>query len=411
VKTLLILGAGTAGTMMAYKMRRRLDPAAWEITIVDPDPIHYYQPGFLFVPFGVYESHELKRQKTEFLPAGVTLRAETVEVVEPDKKRVKLQGRTEYLSYDVLIVATGTQIQPGETEGLLGEGWRKDIFDFYSFDGSAALRKKLQHFEGGRVVLNVAEMPIKCPVAPLEFLFLADYYFHTQGLRDKVELVYATPLDAAFTKPRAAELLGGLLEQKGVKVVPDFNLSEVKAGEKKIASYDGKELDYDLFVSIPVNMGDALWERSGLGDELNYVATDKHTLAAKQMKDVFVLGDATDLPSSKAGSVAHFEADVLTENIMRQIEGQALLPSFDGHANCFIESGFGKGLLIDFNYTTEPLPGKFPLPGVGPFSLLAESKMNHWGKMMFRYVYWNQLIRGAELPFEAQMVMAGKRAA
>ena len=411
MKKLLILGAGTAGTMMANKLRRRLDPAEWEITIVDPDPIHYYQPGFLFVPFGVYESHELKRQKSEFMPAGVNLRYETVEVVEPDKKRVKLEGRTEYLSYDVLIVATGTQIQPGETEGLLGSGWRKDIFDFYSFDGSAALRKKLQHFEGGRVVLNVAEMPIKCPVAPLEFLFLADYYFHTQGLRDKVEIVYATPLDAAFTKPRAAELLGGLLEQKGVKVVPDFNLSEVKSEEKKIASYDGKELDYDLFVSIPVNMGDALWERSGLGDELNYVATDKHTLAAKEMKDVFVLGDATDLPSSKAGSVAHFEADVLTENVMRQIEGQTLLPHFDGHANCFIESGFGRGLLIDFNYETEPLPGKFPLPGVGPFSLLAESKMNHWGKMMFRYVYWNQLIRGAELPFEAQMVMAGKKAA
>ena len=158
-------------------------------------------------------------------------------------------------------------------------------------------------------------------------------------------------------------------------------------------------------------MGDAVMERSGMGDELNYVPTDKHTLAALDHADVFVLGDATNLPSSKAGSVAHFQAEVLTENVLRQIEGQSLLPDFDGHANCFIESGFGKALLIDFNYETEPLPGKFPLPGVGPFTLLEESRMNHWGKMMFRWVYWNQLIRGAELPLEAQMLMAGKKAA
>jgi sulfide:quinone oxidoreductase len=158
-------------------------------------------------------------------------------------------------------------------------------------------------------------------------------------------------------------------------------------------------------------MGDAAIERSGMGDELNHVPTDKHTLRAKNHEDIFVIGDATNLPTSKAGSVAHFEAEVLTENIIRHIDGQELLPTFDGHANCFIESGFGKALLIDFNYDTEPLPGKFPLPGVGPFSLLKESRMNHWGKMMFRWAYWNQLLKGAELPLEAQMLMEGKRAA
>ncbi len=411
MKKLLVLGAGTAGTMMVNKMRRRLDPSEWQITVVDADPWHYYQPGFLFVPFGIYNPAEVRRQKAEFLPQGVELVFSPIDVIEPDQKRVRLVNGGTYLSYDVLIVATGTQIRPEETEGLTGAGWRKDIFDFYTLDGAAALGQHLRHWEGGRLVLNVAEMPIKCPVAPLEFLFLADWHFHVQGIRDKVELVYATPLDGAFTKPRAASLLGELLERKNIKVETQFDLGEVDAESKVIRSFEGTEIPYDLLVSIPVNMGDPMIERSGMGNESNYVPTHKNTLASKDHQDVFVLGDATNLTSSKAGSVAHFQAEVLTENLLRHIEGQSLLEDFDGHANCFIESGFGKALLIDFNYDTEPLPGKFPLPGVGPFSLLAESRMNHWGKMMFRWVYWNQLIRGAELPLEAQMLMAGKKAA
>jgi sulfide:quinone oxidoreductase len=410
VKKLLVLGAGTAGTIMVNKLRRRLSQTEWSITVVDADPVHYYQPGFLFVPFGVYRPNEVTRPKAEYLPHGVEFVLSGIDVIEPDQKRVRL-ANGQYRKYDILIIATGTEIRPDQTDGLTGAGWRESIFDFYTLDGAKALAHALRHWEGGRLVLNVAEMPIKCPVAPLEFLFLADWHFHERGMRDKVELVYATPLDGAFTKPRAAALLGDLLERKNVKVVTNFDLGEVDGGAKKIKSYGGEELDYDLFVTIPTNMGNEAIERSGIGDELNYVPTDRNTLAATGHADVFVVGDATNLPASKAGSVAHFEAEVLTENILRQIEGQALLPAFDGHANCFIESGFGKGLLIDFNYETEPLPGKFPLPGVGPFSLLSESRMNHWGKMMFRWVYFNQLIRGVELPLEAQMLMAGKRAA
>ncbi len=411
MKKLLILGAGTAGTMMANKLRRLLSFDEWQITVVDPEPHHYYQPGFLFVPFGTYQPAELKRPKANYLPVGVRLVQAEVEAIEPTEKRVRLRPDNTALSYDLLIIATGTQIQPEEVEGLMGDGWRRDIFDFYTLDGAAMLGRYLRNWEGGRLVLNVAEMPIKCPVAPLEFLFLADDYFHQRGIRDKVELVYATPLDGAFTKPRAAALLGELLERKNVEVVTDFSIGEVDSGAKTISSFEGKEIPYDLLITIPPNLGAAAIERSGIGNESNYVPTDKHTLQAQVHPDIFVIGDATNLPSSKAGSVAHFEGEVLTDNILRHIEGQGLHAGFDGHANCFIESGFGKALLIDFNYETEPLPGKFPLPGVGPFSLLAESRVNHWGKMMFRWVYWNQLIRGAELPLEAQMVMAGKQAA
>ena len=176
-----------------------------------------------------------------------------------------------------------------------------------------------------------------------------------------------------------------------------------------ISDYEGREVNYDLLVTIPVNKGDELLSRSGMGDEFNLVPTDPKTLMAKAHENVFVIGDATDVPASKAGSVAHFEADVLIENFLSVIDGREPKHHFDGHANCYIESGFGKGILIDFNYDTEPLPGKFPLPGIGPFSLLEETRMNHYGKMMFRWMYWNLLLKGVELPISSKMLMEGKR--
>jgi sulfide:quinone oxidoreductase len=251
-------------------------------------------------------------------------------------------------------------------------------------------------------------MPIKCPVAPLEFLFLADWFFHERGIRDKVELVFATPLPGAFTKPKASAILGDMLQQKNILIEPEYMIMEVDHGKQVIRSYDEREVPYDLLISIPTNMGAEVIARSGMGDELNFIPTDKHTLQSKNYENVWVIGDAGNTPTSKAGSVAHFMLDVLVENIQRHMEGLELQPTFDGHANCFIESGFEKGILIDFNYDVEPLPGKYPLPGFGPFSLLKESPVNHWGKMMFRWVYWNTLLKGGEMPFESQMSMAGK---
>ena len=408
MKRLLILGAGTAGTMAANRLAKALDPDEWKITVVDAHETHYYQPGFLFIPFGIYQKQDVIKPKRDFLPRSVEVIFSPIELIDPEQKRVRLakDGRT--LSYDFLIIATGSRTVPEETPGLLEHEWRKSIFDFYTVDGAVALHKFLRTWQGGRLVLNVAEMPIKCPVAPLEFLFLADWFFHEHDLRERVELTLVTPLPGAFTKPIASEMLGDLLEQKNIQIVPEFNIERVAPDEKAIYAYDEMKVDYDLLVTVPVNMGDAVIERSGLGDELCFVPTEKHTLRAKQFDNVFVLGDATNLSSSKAGSVAHFQVDVFTENFLRYVDGLELLPTFDGHANCYIESGFGKGFLIDFNYDTQPLPGKFPLPGMGPFSLLQESRVNHWGKMLFRWMYWNILLKGRELPIPAQMAMSGK---
>lgn len=407
MKKLLVLGAGTAGTMVVNRLCRMLDNDEWQITIVDPHETHYYQPGFLFIPFGMYSKNDVTKPKRDFIPAGVQMIKAAADVIEPDQNRVKLtDGRI--LPYDFLVIATGTQTRPEQTPGLQEHEWQKSIYDFYTIDGAVALARHLRSWEGGRLVVNVVENPIKCPVAPLEFIMLADWFFHEQGIRDRVELIYATPLPGAFTKPIASKYLGDILEQKNIKVVPDFMVEHVDPDARKLVHYDETELDYDLLVTVPLNMGDELIARSGLGDELNYVPVDKHTFLSNKHANIFVLGDAAAVPTSKAGSVAHFAVDCFAENFIRCIDGLEMHPSFDGHANCFIESGFGKGLLIDFNYEVEPLPGRYPLPGVGPFTLLQESEMNHWGKMMFRWMYWNILLKGQELPLPARMSMSGK---
>jgi len=408
VKTLAILGAGTAGTMVANKMVHELNPGEWHIVIVDKEETHYYQPGFLFIPFGIYSKHDVVKAKRDFIPPNVEFIQADIDVIEPDENRILLKGEKKVIKYDYLVIATGSTVHPEETEGMQNGGWYQNIFDFYTIDGAIALANYLKFWKGGRLVVNVTEMPIKCPVAPLEFLFLADWHFTERGIRDKVELIYATPLSGAFTKPRASSILGDMFEDKGIHIVPDFNIGEVDSSSNKIISWDQKEVEYDLLVTVPTNMGSEVIDRSGMGDELNFVPTNKHTLQSENYENVWVIGDAANVPTSKAGSVAHFMLDVLVENMLRHMEGLEPLPKFDGHANCFIESGFEKGILIDFNYDVEPLPGKFPLPGFGPFSLLQESAANHWGKMSFRWIYWNILIKGGELPFESQMSMAGK---
>jgi len=408
MKTMLILGAGTGGTMVANKMVENLDLNEWRIVIVDRFETHYYQPGFLFIPFGIYSPDDVVKPKRDFIPRSVEYILSDIELIEPDKNRVLLTVDKKVIQYDYLVIATGTQIHPEETEGLKEDGWHKNIFDFYTIEGATALSRFLKFWKGGRMVLNIAEMPIKCPVAPLEFVFLADWFFHQRGIRDDVEIIFSTPLDSAFTRPRAAGILGNLLEEKNIILEPEFNIGSVDSEKQTISSWDEREIPYDLLITIPTNMGAEVIGRSGMGDELNFVPIDKHTLQSDKWENVWVIGDAGNAPTSKAGSVAHFMLDVLIENMLRHMEGLDPLPSFDGHANCYIESGFEKGILIDFNYDVEPLPGKYPLPGFGPFSLLKESPANHWGKMTFRWIYWNILLKGGEMPFESQMSMAGK---
>ncbi|MDP3713174.1 MAG: FAD/NAD(P)-binding oxidoreductase [Mycobacteriales bacterium] len=407
MRRVVVLGAGTAGTMAVNKLRHRLDRSDWQIIVVDQDGDHLYQPGLLLLPFGVYTPEELVKPRQRFIPDGVELVLSEVDRIDAAANQVQLQdGRT--LEYDYLVIATGTSPRPDQTPGMAEAEWRKSIFDFYTLDGSTALRDKLASWTGGRLVVQIVEMPIKCPVAPLEFAFLADAFFEEKGMRDKVDITYVTPLEGAFTKPIASQHLGGMLADRKIALEGDFMVDRIDPTTKTLVSMDEREVPFDLLVTVPLNMGADVIARSGLGNELNYVPVDKHTLLSTAHDNVFAIGDASDIPASKAGSVAHFSVELFVENFLQHVAGEPMTHPFDGHANCFIESGHGKGLLIDFNYDTEPLTGKYPVPGIGPFTLLEESHANHWGKLGFRHVYWHLLLPGRPIPLPALMTMAGK---
>jgi sulfide:quinone oxidoreductase len=403
----VILGGGTGGTLTANRLRRVYSDTEAEITVIDQDDSHVYQPGLLFVPFGLAHPEDIVRPRGRQLHHGIGYVNGAIDHVELAANEVRLENGST-LGYDVLVVATGAVLVPEETDGLAGPGWMEKVFTFYSPEGAAALEAALASFDGGRLVVNVVDMPIKCPVAPLEFCFLADWYFHERGIRDQVQLTYVTPLDGAFTKPVASKRLAGMLAEKGVELVTEFNTGEVDGTAGRLLAYDGREVGFDLAVVVPLHGGASYVGRSpGLGDELNFVPTDEHTLQAKAAPNVFVIGDAANVPASKAGSVTHFEGEVLVENVRSYLAGEPLDASFDGHTNCFIESGFHKALLIDFNYDTEPLPGHYPA-SVG-LPLLAESRLNHLGKLMFQWFYWHGLLPGRDVPgIGSAMPAAGK---
>jgi sulfide:quinone oxidoreductase len=405
---LLILGAGTAGTIMANKMRKHLKPGEWNITVIEKENDHYYQPGFLFIPFGYYTRKDIVKPVRKLLTDQIDLVSNEAERIAADENKVFLKDGTS-LTYDILIIATGTRISPDDTPGLRGELWQKKVFDFYTIEGAEVLAEFFKTWEGGNLVVNIADNPIKCPVAPLEFAFFADEFFTKRGIREKVNINYVTPMSGAFTKPKASKMLGALLEKKGINLVTDFFLGEVDNANSKILDFGGREVPFDCLITIPLHSGYPVISKSGLGDEFGFVKADKNTLQSVIKKNVFVIGDAGNYPASKAGSVAHFQADILEKNIISYIENKPLSESFDGHSNCFIETGYGKGILIDFNYETEPLPGTFPYPVIGPMFLLKESRLNHYGKLLFKWIYWNILLPGRHLPISAKMSMSGKK--
>ena len=381
----------------------------WDIQVVDAHKTHYYQPGFLFLPFGRIKESAITRDRAGFISKKVTYTQTQIDKVVADHNKVVLADGNE-LPYDVLIIATGSRIAPEETPGMTGELWHKQIFDFYTPEGATALRDYLKDWPGGKLVVHITEMPIKCPVAPLEFSFLADDFFKQKKMRDKVDITFVTPLTGAFTKPIASEKLGYLLSERNITVVPEFSVEHIDNEQKKLVSYDEKEVPFDLLVTVPTNKGSDVIQRSGLGDELNFIPTDHHTLQSIAHQNIFVVGDATNVPASKAGSTAHFETEILTENIKRFIDGEELKPAFDGHANCFVESGNGKALLIDFGYDVEPVEGTFPFAGIGPLQLLKESRLNHLGKKVFRLIYWYILLPARPLPFiTAKLQLSGKK--
>jgi sulfide:quinone oxidoreductase len=394
MKNIVILGAGTGGALTANLLSHRLDLREWTITVIDRSALHVYQPGLLFLPFGMYgyrSQEDVVRPIAAPLPQGVTFVETEVYLIDHAQREVRTEVGT--LAYDFLVCALGCRTAPSEIEGM-APAMGRDVHTFYTLEGALAMREAVAGMREGRLVIDICEMPIKCPVAPLEFAFLADHYFREKGIRDRIEISLVTPYTGAFTKPNANRILSKVADEKGIRVVPNFATSAVDVDKRLIRTYDGRTVEYDLLCAIPPNLGPAVIDGSDLGDGAGYGLTDPRTLKSRRAERIYLLGDNTNVGTSKAGSVAHFEAETVVENLLREIEGKPPLQSFDGHANCFVETGNGKAMLLDFNYDIEPLEGSFPLPHVGPFSLLEESHLNHLGKLAFKWVYWNMLLPG-----------------
>jgi sulfide:quinone oxidoreductase len=394
MKHIVILGAGTGGTIMANLLSQELNLKEWAITVMDRSHEHHYQPGYLFIPFRLYGyqgRQDVVRGITEKLPKNTRFVQAQIELI--DHANQKIQTNHGDYDYDWLISALGCHVAPAEIEGM-AEAMGERVDTFYTLEGALRLQQALDSMASGRLVIDICDMPIKCPVAPIEFAFLADYYFHLKGIRDQIDISLVTPFSGAFTKPNANRILSEIAEHKRIHIVPNFSIERVDADNRQIHSFEGETIDYDLLVTIPPNMGPQVIDRSGLGDGTGYVLTDPRTLRCRKADHIYVLGDNSNVATSKAGSVAHFEAETIMENLMREMGGKKPLPSYDGHANCYIESGYHKALLLDFNYDVEPLEGTFPIPVVGPFSLLKETYVNHLGKIAFDWVYWNMLLTG-----------------
>ncbi len=398
MKTIAVIGANCAGTMISNHLRKILSDKEWDIVCLDRDPTHHYQPGYLYIPFNLINRKKVLRPKQKYIDKGVKFIVDEVVDLDVEKRSVKTAGN-ETINYDFLILATGCRIDHEVVEGL-DTIWRKKAFDFYSLEGAEALAGALKDFDGGRLLINIAEVPYKCPVAPMEFAYMADDYLTRRGIRNKTDIVLSTPMPKLLKMDIVADALAKTCKEKNIDVITEFTTESVEDNKVIELAGEEREIPFDFLVIIPPNFGDALIEKTGLDNgNLGYVPTNPHTLKARFLDRVYVIGDGSDLPTSKAGSVAHFSVPIIADNLMAEIEGREPLKCFDGHANCFIETGKGKAFLIDFCYYYEALPGLFPLQDFGPFSLVKQTRVNHWGKLMFNFVYWNILLKDRHMPF------------
>lgn len=369
---IVILGGGTGGTLVANLLAKRLSASQANITVVSDSTQHLYQPGWLYVPFGWQAAEALSRDERRLLNPQVTLLHAPVTGLDLEGRVVKLEGG-QTLPYDSLVIATGSRPTPEDVEGLQEAGHH-----FYTEAAALALKAALESFKGGRIVVGVGGLPHKCPVAPLEFTFLLDDYLRRKGLRDATSITYTYPINRPFTIESVSKTVVPLLAAKNIAVETFFNLESVNVATKTAISMEGTELPFDLLVMIPPHRGAAFLEGLPFSDPQGWVATDRSSLAVKGQEGVYALGDATDIPISKAGSTAHYQAPVVVEHIVARVEGRAPNPKhavYDGKVICFLESGHDRASILSFNYAHPPV---MPAPNA----------FHHYGKMAFNRAYW-----------------------
>lgn len=370
----LIVGGGVGGTIVANLVSRELGERA-RVTLLDATGKHVYQPGFLYVAVGQENPENLRRDETSLLRRDVKLVVERATFVNTETRKVVLQsGRT--LRYDELVLATGSRTVLDEVPGGTG------AHDFYTMDGATRLRRALEQFEGGSIVIGVAGIPYKCPPAPVEFVFLLDDYLRSRGIRDKCEIKLLSPLNRAFTIEVTSKLVQPILAERGIELTGFFNVESVDPVAKTVTSLEGETVAYDLLVLVPPHRGQKVIEESGLGDERGWVPVDKNTLKHTGFTNIWAVGDTTNIPISKSGSVAHYEASVAAAEIAAAVKGEAAPTHvYDGKVMCFLETGQGQATTIRFDYDHPPVS---PTP----------SRLWHWAKVILNKAYWHTVPQG-----------------
>jgi sulfide:quinone oxidoreductase len=370
----LILGGGVGGTIVANLVAKDAADDA-RITLVDPTGVHVYQPGFLYVAVGAEKPEALQRDEAGLLRKGVKLIVDTATLIDPAAKKVFLKsGRT--LRYDELVIATGCRTVMDEVPGGVA------AHDFYTMKGAARLFATLREFEGGSIVIGVAGIPYKCPPAPVEFVFLLDDYLRSRGIRDNCEIKLLSPLNRAFTIEATSKLVQPILAERGIELTPFFNVETVDPVAKTVTSLEGETVPYDLLVLVPPHRGQKVIEDSKLGDERGWVPVDKNTLKHAAFHSIWAIGDATDIPISKSGSVAHYEASVAAAEVVAALRGEpAPTHVYDGKVMCFLETGRGEATTISFDYDHPPVS---PTP----------ARRWHWAKALFNKAYWHTVPQG-----------------
>ena len=370
----VILGGGVGGTLAANLISRRAG-ADVHVTLVDATGVHVYQPGFLYVAVGDQKPAGLRHSEASLIRTEVNLVVDRALEVVPAAQQVRLEsGRT--LHYDQLLLATGSRTVMEEVPG------GSDAHDFYTMEGAVRLHQALEAFEGGRIVIGVAGIPYKCPPAPVEFVFLLDDYLRSRGLRDRSEIKLLSPLNRAFTIEATSKLVQPILAERGIELVGFFNVESVDPDLKTVTSLEGETLAYDLLVLVPPHRGQEVITASGLGDERGWVPVDRNTLRHDRFEHVWAIGDTTNIPISKSGSVAHYEASVVAAEILAEAKGQPPPTHvYDGKVMCFLETGHGEATTIRFDYDHPPVS---PSP----------SRLWHWAKVLFNKTYWHTVPQG-----------------
>jgi len=370
----VVLGGGVGGTLVANLLDKALDRDV-HVTVVDPTGMHDYQPGYLYVALGQAKGHWLSRAERSLLRPHVDLAVEEAIRIHPDAGTVQLRHGGS-LSWDFLVIATGARLVPDRIPGL-AEG----SYEFYSSAGAERLAQALRGFDGGSIKIGIAGIPYKCPPAPVEFTMMVDGYLRRRGLRDRSEVELLSPLNRAFTIESASRLIEPIMEQRGIGLTTFFNVEAVDPSAQVVESLEGEKQGYDLLVLVPPHEGAEVIKTSNLGDVSGWLPTDRTTLQVAGYDRVFALGDATDLPISKSGSTAHFEAPVIASRIASLVSGTAPTENYGGRVMCFLETGDGRATSLRFDYEHPPIP---PQP----------NRAWHVAKWLFNRLYWETVPQG-----------------